>query len=159
MTQLPLTILQARAALGASDSTIRRLIKSGVLKVHSHDTRGRILLDPKSVDAVAVAMGRAELAGSEIKREVAPAIATLADVIVALTTTIERQEATIITLAEQLGAARAEARLAPPHAAQADQRAATLEQQLADVRKELTALHEQIRAIRARIPDSDESPA
>lgn len=133
----PLTVHEAMRALGVSDSTVRRMLKEGVLREHSRDAGGRIQIDPASVDAVAVGLGRAELAGHEVRRELAPTMTTLAEVVSSLAETIQQQQDRIADLALQLGEARAEVRLLPARADYAEQRAHALEAELQRTRADL----------------------
>jgi excisionase family DNA binding protein len=149
MNRPPLTVAEAMRALGVSDSTVRRMLKVDQLREHSRDAGGRILIDPDSVDAAAVALGRAELAGSEVRRELAPTMTTLAEVVSSLTETIERQQQQITDMAIELGEARATARLLPMRAEEAEQRATALAADLERTRAELQQARQEIDALRS----------
>jgi len=148
-TRLPLTLQEVTRALGVSDSTARRMLKQGTLEEHSRDPAGRILVTADSVDATAVALGRAELAGSEVRRELAPSLTTLTEVVSTLTDTIHTQQERITELALQLGEARAEVRLLPVRAELAEQRSQALADELAAVRGELDRAREDLATMRA----------
>src|SRR5688500_2188619 len=100
-----LTVQETMRALGVSDSTVRRMLKEGVLR-EVQPRRGPIHIDPTTVDAAAVSLGRAELAGGEMRRELAPTMNTLAEVVSSLAETIQQQQDRIADLALQLGEAR-----------------------------------------------------
>ena len=155
----PLTIQETIRALGVSDSTVGRMLASGQLREHGRDPAGRILIDAASIDAAAVALGRAELAGSELQREIAPQMAALSQVMSTLAETIQRQEERIADLSLQLGAAQAEARLLPARAVHAEQRAAELEQKLDQAREENTRLRETLARLEAGAYASDQGPS
>src|SRR5919199_2005654 len=139
-------------ALAVSDSTVRRMLKAGQLTESGRDAAGRILVDPHSVDAAAVSLGRAELAGSEVRREITPRLDTLSTELAALITTLERQQETIQDLSRQLGAAQAEARLLPMRAELAEQRATLLQQELEVTRRELDQARAEIAQLRTPQP-------
>jgi excisionase family DNA binding protein len=139
----PLTVQETMRALGVSDSTVRRMLKEGVLR-EVQPRRGPIHIDPTTVDAAAVSLGRAELAGGEMRRELAPTMNTLAEVVSSLAETIQQQQDRIADLALQLGEARAEARLLPAKADMAEQRAAMLEEQLDHERQENQRLRDEL---------------
>ncbi len=132
----PLTVQETMRALGVSDSTVRRMLKEGVLR-EIQPRHGAIQIDPHSVDAAAVGLGRAELAGQEVRRELAPTMSTLAEVVSSLAETIQQQQDRIADLALQLGEARAEVRLLPARADLAEQRAQALEAELQRTRTDL----------------------
>ncbi len=148
----PLTVQETMQALAVSDSTVRRMLKAGQLVESGRDDAGRILIDPQSVDAAAVGLGRAELAGAEVRREIVPRLDTLATEFGALLATIERQQETIQDLARQLGEAQAEARLLPARAELAEQRATLLQQELEGTRRALDAAQAEIERLRAQPP-------
>lgn len=158
MSAHSLTVQEACKRLGISDSTCRRLLRSGVLKVASRDAGNRILIDAQSVDAAAVAMGRADLAGSEVRREVSTTLDKLDGTVAALTEIIKNQEAKMLVLAEQLGAAKAEARLLTMQAEPAQQRIATLEQELATARRTIDELRGDIPGDRATSQTKQATP-
>ena len=147
-TRPPLTINETCKALGVSDSTVRRMLTAGQLREQAREPGGRILIDPDSVDAAAVALGRAELAGSEVRRELAPTMTTLAEVVSDLTSTIQSQQKEITVLAMALGEARAEVRLLPKQAEAAEQRAASLEAELARARADLETARRELDTFR-----------
>jgi chromosome segregation ATPase len=168
MAKLPLTIQETVQALGVSESTVRRMLTEKILEEHSRGPKGRILIKPESVEAAAIALGRQQILGSELRRELAPSMTALAEAVQALITRMQDQEdrirekdAQLLRLAEQLGEARAEARLLPVRAEHAEQRAALLERQVDDLRSEVERIRQenaQLRADLASGPYSKEQP-
>jgi len=53
VTSQRLNIAETIKALGISEKTVRRMLKDGMLHEHSRDPRGRILITPESIAAVA----------------------------------------------------------------------------------------------------------
>jgi DNA repair exonuclease SbcCD ATPase subunit len=53
VTDRLLTIEETIEALGISDKTVRRMLKEGILHEQERDSRGRILISPASIAAVA----------------------------------------------------------------------------------------------------------
>ncbi len=147
-TRPPLTINETCKALGVSDSTVRRMLTAGQLREQAREPGGRILIDPDSVDAAAVGLGRAELAGGEVRRELAPSMTMLAEVVSDLTSTIQSQQHKITELAMALGEARAEVRLLPKQAEAAEQRAASLEAELERTRADLETARRELDTFR-----------
>ncbi len=139
-----LTVQETCKRLGISDSTCRRLLRNGVLKEAGRDAGNRILIDAQSVDAAAVAMGRADLAGSEVRREVSTSLArlddTVADTVASLAEIIKTQEDRLIELAQELGAAKAENRMITMQSEPTKQHIAALEQELIEARRTIADL-------------------
>ncbi len=150
MARPPLTVQETMQALAVSDSTVRRMLKAGQLTEAGRDAAGRILIDPQSVDAAAVGLGRAELAGAEVRREIVPRLDSLATEFGALVAMIERQQETIADLSQQLGAAQAEARLLPVRAELAEQQAVVLQQELEGTRRALDEAQAEIERLQAQ---------
>ncbi len=144
----PLNINETCKILGVSDSTVRRMLTGGQLREQARDPGGRILMDPDSVDAAAVSLGRAELAGGEVRRELAPTMTMLAEVVSDLTSTIQQQQNKITELALALGEARAEVRLLPQRADAAEERATALQAELDRTRTDLEAARRDLDAFR-----------
>ncbi len=157
-TRPALTINETCRALGVSDSTVRRMLTAGQLREQAREPGGRILIDPDSVDAAAVSLGRAELAGSDVRRELAPSMNMLAEVVSDLTSTIQSQQNKITELAMALGEARAEVRLLPKQADAAEQRAASLEAELARARADLETARRELDAFRGGAYSPAEAP-
>lgn len=163
MAKQPLTIEETRRALGVSDSSVRRMLRAGLLKEAGRQPGGRILVDPQSVEAAAVQLGRAELAGSEVRRELGPSMAAMTDTINALLQRLAEQEERIqareqrlIDLAEQLGQARAEARLLPQVNDQLQRQTQTLESQLQSTSQELQDAQARIAALEQQLAQAGE---
>lgn len=171
MPKIPLTIQETMRALGVSDSSVRRMIKAGALKAHSREPGGRLFIDPESVEAVAKSLGR-EIRGykadnsdedtpgpiSPVISEIGPAMASLAEVVNVLASTIQRQEDRIADLAMQLGEARAEVRLLPERTNQAERRAELLAQELEETKQALVSAQQQIVELQTRMNNSAYAP-
>jgi septal ring factor EnvC (AmiA/AmiB activator) len=140
MTRNSYTIQETIKALGISDSTVRRMLTAGVLKEAGRDARGRVLIDAQSVDAAAVALGRTALTGSEVRREIAPTLNGLAEMVSALHQSIQEKDNRMIRLAEELGEARAEARRLP-----------IVERELEETRDELDEARREISELKAAL--------
>ncbi len=163
MARQPLTIEETRRALGVSDSSVRRMLRAGLLKEAGRQAGGRILVDAQSVEAAAVQLGRAELAGSEVRRELGPSVSAMAETINALLQRLSEQEERmqardqrLIELAEQLGQARAEARLLPQVNDHLQQRAEALEGELNRTTQELHDAQARIEALEQQLAQAGE---
>jgi chromosome segregation ATPase len=163
MAKQPLTIEETRRALGVSDSSVRRMLRAGLLKEAGRQPGGRILVDPQSVEAAAVQLGRAELAGSEVRRELGPSVSAMAETINALLQRLGEQEERMqardqrmIELAEQLGQTRAEARLLPQVNDQLQRRTEVLESELDRASRELQEAQARIAALEQQLAQAGE---
>ncbi len=163
MAKQPLTIEETRRALGVSDSSVRRMLRAGLLKEAGRQPGGRILVDAQSVEAAAVQIGRAELAGSEVRRELGPSVSAMAETINALLQRLSEQEERmqardqrLVELAEQLGQARAEARLLPQVNDQLQRRTETLETELDRASRELQEAQTRIAALEQQLAQAGE---
>jgi excisionase family DNA binding protein len=132
----PYTINEATRILAVSDKTIRRMLKAGVLKEHSREGV-RILIDPDSVDQAAVALGRADIRGQDVRRELAPTMNNLSEMVMGLHDMIFRQNERISELSRELGRMEAERELYPRIAAERERRIEQLEGELSQTREEL----------------------
>ncbi len=163
MAKQPLTIEETRRALGVSDSSVRRMLRAGLLKEAGRQPGGRILVDAQSVEAAAVQLGRAELAGSEVRRELGPSVSAMAETINALLQRLSEQEERmqardqrLVEVAEQLGQARAEARLLPQVNDQLQRRTETLETELDRASRELQEAQTRIAALEQQLAQAGE---
>ncbi len=102
--------------LGVADKTIRRMLAASQLREAGRDAGNRILIDPDSVDAAAVQLGRKVTARQEV-REIAPAINANAEAslaaINAFTHVVEQQNQRIFELQQELADLRAQQRYLP----------------------------------------------
>ncbi len=116
MTRPPYTVPEAMQVLGVADKTIRRMLAAGQLREAGRDAGNRILIDPDSVDAAAVQLGRKVTARQEV-REIAPAINANAEAslaaINAFTQVVEQQNQRIFELQQELAEMRAAQRYLP----------------------------------------------
>jgi methyl-accepting chemotaxis protein len=144
----PYTIPEVMKYLGISESTTRRMIRSGVLKESSRDPHNRILVDPDSVDAAAIALGRVDIQGFDMRRELAPTVNNLSEMVTSLNQTIQMQNERLISLAQQLGEAKAEARLFPQIAQSKEEQIRALEQALEVSRQAFEQAREEIESLR-----------
>ncbi len=131
----PLLIEETIEALGISDKTIRRMLKEGILQEQERDARGRILISPASIAAVAQQL---EERRSDEGRTAGFALAAQAD---ALSSTVDRftqmideRDLVIRSLTEEVATLRAERRLLPPL-----ERVHELEQRIAELEAQLSA--------------------
>jgi excisionase family DNA binding protein len=117
MSRPPYTVAEACQALGVSDKTARRLLADKTLREVGRDERGRILIDPASIEVAAVSLGRAVTAREEI-RELAPAIndTALANRVAvdALAHVVEQQNQRIYELQQRVAELEAERKYLPP---------------------------------------------
>lgn len=150
----PYTIPEVMRILAVSDKTVRRMLRAGVLREQGRDPSNRILVDPESVDAAAVALGRVDIHGSEVRRELAPTLNNLSEMVIGLNQLMVQQNQQLIELARQLGEAQAEARLYPAIAEEARQRAQFLERELQRTRQELDEARQEIESLRALLAQS-----
>jgi hypothetical protein len=149
MAREPLTIPEVLKLLAISDRTVRRMLNAGVLKEQGRDPKGRILIDPVSVDQAAIALGRTEVAGAEVKRDLAPTMNNLSEMVMGMHEMILRQNEQMMELARRLGEAQAEARLYPTIAHAAEQRAELLQHELERTRRDLDEARQEIRELRS----------
>jgi hypothetical protein len=148
MAREPLTIPEVLKLLAISDRTVRRMLNAGVLKEQGRDPKGRILIDPVSVDQAAIALGRTEVAGAEVKRDLAPTMNNLSEMVMGMHEMILRQNEQMMELARRLGEAQAQARLYPAIAHAAEQRAELLQQELERTRRDLDEARQEVRELR-----------
>ena len=116
MSRPPYTVPEAMQVLGVADKTIRRMLAAGQLKEAGRDAGNRILIDPDTVEAVAVHMGRMVTARQEV-REIAPAINANAEAslaaINAFRDVVQQQNQRIFELQQQLADLRAAQKYLP----------------------------------------------
>ncbi len=116
MNRPPYTVPEAMQVLGVADKTIRRMLAAGQLREAGRDAGNRILIDPDTVEAAAVQLGRKVTARQEV-REIAPAINANAEAslaaINAFTHVVEQQNQRIFELQQELAEMRAAQRYLP----------------------------------------------
>jgi hypothetical protein len=152
MDREPLTIHEATESLGVSDKTIRRMLDTGILKEHSRDPRGRILIDPRTIDAAAVQLGRKKIASdTQAFEAMAPSINAITEatratqeIVTALVEAMREKDRQMLAQAEEIGRLKAERQLLPAQAEVAQERIAELERRNAEQQAELERLRSQL---------------
>ncbi len=116
MSRPPYTVPEAMQVLGVADKTIRRMLAAGQLREAGRDAGNRILIDPETVEGMAVQLGRKVTARQEV-REIAPAINANAEAslaaINAFAQVVEQQNQRIFDLQQELAELRAAQRYLP----------------------------------------------
>lgn len=116
MSRPPYTVPEAMQVLGVADKTIRRMLAAGQLREAGRDAGNRILIDPETVEGMAVQLGRKVTARQEV-REIAPAINANAEAslaaINAFAQVVEQQNQRIFELQQELAEARAARKYLP----------------------------------------------
>ncbi|HSH81851.1 MAG TPA: helix-turn-helix domain-containing protein [Herpetosiphonaceae bacterium] len=134
----PLLIDEAIDALGVSDKTVRRMLKSGLLVEYGRDDRGRVLITPSSIEAARQQLTERRAEQDEV-RELLPALTTQAELLGRqldrFTEMIDERDAVIRSLTEELTTLRVERKYlpGPGRVQELEQRIAELESQLAAV--------------------------